>query len=313
MPDTTDAQPSALTGILLKVGSVLAFIVMSSLIKATADTVPAGETVFFRSFFAIPVIVVWLAMRGQLRVGFQVASPLGHFWRGIAGTAAMALNFAALGLLPLPELTAITYATPLLVVILASMFLGEEVRIFRLSTVAIGLIGVLIVLYPNLGDLGDTSDAQAFGAMMALTGALCAALAQVFIRKIVATERTSAIVFWFTITSTVLSLITVPFGWVMPSLRDGSFLILAGLLGGVGQILLTSAYRFAPASIVAPFDYASMLFALIIGFVFFAEMPTSMTLIGAAVIIFAGILIIWRERQLGLQRDRQRKAQTPQG
>ncbi|WP_339108245.1 DMT family transporter [Thioclava sp. GXIMD4216] len=313
MPDTPDAPPSALTGILLKLGSVLAFIVMSSLIKAAADEVPAGETVFFRSFFAIPVIVGWLALRGQLRVGFQVASPMGHFWRGIAGTAAMALNFAGLGLLPLPELTAITYATPLLVVILAAMFLGEEVRLFRLSTVGLGLVGVLIVLYPNLGHVGDTSDRQALGAMMALTGALCAALAQVFIRKIVHTERTSAIVFWFTITSTLLSLITLPFGWVIPSPTNTALLIVAGLLGGVGQILLTSAYRFAPASIVAPFDYASMLFALIIGFVFFAEIPTTLTLAGAAVIIFAGILIIWRERQLGLQRDRQRKAQTPQG
>ncbi|TQS73848.1 DMT family transporter [Rhodobacteraceae bacterium] len=308
----TDSH-APLHGILLKIASVMAFIVMASLIKASAEAVPPGEAVFFRSFFALPVIVIWLAMRGQLSVGFQVASPISHVWRGIAGTAAMGLNFAALGLLPLPEVTAVTYATPLLVVIFAAMFLGEEVRLFRLSTVALGLIGVLIILSPRLNDPGDATSAQALGAILALTGALCAALAQVFIRKMVASERTSAIVFWFTITSTVLSLITLPFGWVWPSPMVAIMLVAAGLLGGVGQIMLTSAYRFAPASIVAPFDYASMLFALIIGYVFFREVPTPVVLTGAALIILAGILIIWRERRLGLKRERQRRAQTPQG
>jgi len=270
--------------------------------------------VFFRSLFAGPVIVVWLVMRGELRHGLETRQPMGHVWRGIVGTSAMGLGFAGLGLLPLPEVTAIGYAAPLLVVIFAAMFLGEQVRAFRLTAVALGLVGVLIVLSPRLS-VGATpiGTQETLGAVVVLMGAVFAALAQVFVRKLVATESTAAIVFWFSITATVLSLVTLPWGWVMPP--PGIFLMLvgAGLLGGVGQILLTSSYRFADASVVAPFEYASMLLALGIGYAVFDEVPTLVTLVGAAIIIAAGVLIIWRERQLGIERARQRKAMTPGG
>jgi drug/metabolite transporter (DMT)-like permease len=203
----------------------------------------------------------------------------------------------------------------LLVVIFAAMFLGEEVRLFRITSVALGLTGVLIVLSPRLTVLsGDaTSHREAFGAMLVLGGAVFAALAQVFVRKLVMTERTPAIVFYFSLTATVLSLATLPFGWVIPTLREGIILIGAGLLGGVGQILLTSSYREADASLVAPFDYASMIFALLIGYFVFNEVPTWTMLAGAVLVVAAGILIIWREHQLGLERARGRKAMTPNG
>ncbi len=313
MSQANTITPSPLRGILFKLASVLVFIAMSALIKATAPEVPAGEAVFFRSAFAIPVILIWLAARGEMGSGLRVANPMGHVWRGVVGTSAMGLGFAGLGLLPLPEVTAIGYAAPLLVVIFAAMFLGEEVRLFRLSAVALGLVGVLIVLSPRLSAVEGASHREAFGAMVVLMGAVCAALAQVFVRKLVATERTSAIVFWFSCTSTGLSLITIPFGWVLPSPTQAALLVCAGILGGFGQIFLTSSYRFADASIVAPFDYASMIFALLIGYFVFDEVPTLVMLAGAALVIIAGVLIIWRERQLGLKRDRKRKAMTPQG
>jgi drug/metabolite transporter (DMT)-like permease len=303
-----------LHGITYKLGSVLIFIIMASMIKATAAHVPAGQTVFFRSFFAIPVIVVWLAWRQELGTGLKTRNPMGHVWRGVVGTSAMGLGFAGLGYLPLPEVTAIGYAAPLLTVIFAAMFLGEEVRIFRISAVALGLTGVLIVLAPRLSlDPGTTDTTEALGAMLVLGGAVFAALAQVFVRKLVMTEQTPAIVFWFSVTATVLSLITLPFGWVWPTPGEAALLVGAGLLGGLGQILLTSSYREADASLVAPFDYASMLFALAIGYFVFAEVPTMPMLGGAALIVTAGCLIIWRERNLGLERARQRKAMTPQG
>lgn len=304
-----------LRGIALKLCSVLIFIVMSSMIKATAPHVPPGQAVFFRSFFAIPVIVVWLMLRRELATGFRTINPLGHVWRGLMGTLAMGLGFAGLGYLPLPEVTAIGYAAPLLTVVFAAMFLGEEVRLFRLTAVALGLVGVLVVLSPRLTVLAPdaASHREAFGAMLVLGGAVFAALAQVFVRKLVNTEKTPAIVFWFSVTASVLSLATVPFGWVWPAPREAALLVGAGVLGGVGQILLTSSYREADASLVAPFDYASMLFALLIGYFVFAEVPTLTMLAGAALVIAAGVLIIWRERQLGLERARQRKAMTPQG
>jgi len=303
-----------LTGIALKITSVTLFITMASLIKATSGHVPPGEAVFFRSFFAIPVILVWLMLRGDLRTGLRVRSPLSHFWRGFVGTAAMGLGFAALGLLPLPEVTALGYAAPLLVVVFAAMFLNEQVGLFRIGAVGLGLAGVLIVLAPRLTALsGPTVETmQAVGAMLALTGAICAALAQIYVRKLVQTEETSAIVFYFSVTSTLLSLLTIPFGWVMPSGPEFGLLILAGLLGGLGQIFLTSSYRFADASVVAPFDYASILLALGIGYFIFDEVPTRAMLTGASLVILAGIIIIWREHQLGIRRNRARSARTPE-
>lgn len=301
-----------LRGIALKLGSVLIFIVMAAMIKTTTDHVPPGQAVFFRSAFAIPVIVVWLLLRRELATGLQTPNPLGHIWRGLMGTLAMGMGFAGLGFLPFPEVTALGYAAPLLTVIFAAMFLGEQVRAFRITAVALGLTGVLIVLSPRLSVLeGTATHREAFGAMLVLGGAVFAALAQVFVRKLVQTEKTPAIVFYFSLTATVLSLVTLPFGWVIPTGQEVMLLVGAGLLGGVGQVLLTSAYREADASLVAPFDYASMLFALLIGYFVFAEVPTWTMIGGAALIILAGILIIWRERQLGLERAAQRKAMTP--
>ena len=222
----------------------------------------------------------------------------------------MGLGFTALGLLPLPEATALGYAAPLLTVIFAAMFLGEEVRIFRLTAVFIGLGGVVIVLAPNLTvtSVDAASKLQVMGAMAALLGAVFAALAQVFVRKLIHTEPTSAIVFWFSVTASLLALVTLPFGWVVPTAREAALLVGAGLLGGVGQILLTESYRHAETGVIAPFEYVSMLLALVLGYALFGEVPTAAMLTGAALIVSAGLFIIWRERRLGL-----RRAERPQG
>ena len=302
----TNMQP--LRGIIFKVMSVCMFMGMASLVKAASADVPPGQAVFFRSFFALPIILGWLAIRHELRDGWKTKNPMGHFWRGLVGTSAMGLGFTGLGLLPLPEVTAIGYAAPLLVVVFAAMFLNEDVRAFRLSAVALGMVGVLIVLSPRLSVGASLNSSETLGAVVVLMGAVLAALAQVFVRKLVATEGTAAIVFWFTVTSSVLSLFTLPWGWVVPPWQVAIMLIMAGLLGGIGQILLTSSYRYADASLVAPFDYTSMILALLIGYFIFNEVPTGTMLIGAGIVIAAGVLIIWRERKLGLQRAQQRKA-----
>ena len=295
-------------GITFKIISVCIFVVMASIVKSVADHVPPGQAVFFRSFFAMPVIVVWLLMRHELHGGLRTANPMGHVWRGLVGTSAMGLGFAGLGLLPLPEVTAIGYAAPLLVVIFAAMFLNEQVRAFRLSAVALGLVGVMIVLSPRLSVGAQMDPGQTLGAVVVLGGAFFAALAQVFVRKLVATEGTAAIVFWFSVTASGLSLVTIAWGWVWPTFGEFVLLVLTGFLGGVGQIFLTSSYRHADASLIAPFEYTSMLLALGVGYFVFAEVPTWTMLGGAAVVISAGVLIIWRERALGLERARQRKA-----
>lgn len=302
-------------GIALKLCAVMLFITMSALIKSVSDTVPPGEAVFFRSFFAVPVILAWLAMRGDLNTGLRVKSRMVHFWRGLVGTTAMGMMFAGLGLLPLPEVTAISYAAPLLTVVFAAMFLGEEVRGFRMAAVGLGLVGVLIVLEPRLTLLADETvkSTEALGAALVLFGAVFAALAQIHIRNMVQTEQTSAIVFYFSISATVLSLLTVPFGWVVPTAMQAILLIIAGLVGGVAQIFLTSSYRFAGASVLAPFDYASMIFALLIGYFIFEEVPTIQMIFGAFLVIVAGVMIILREHALGLRRSKARSGMTPLG
>jgi drug/metabolite transporter (DMT)-like permease len=185
-------------------------------------------------------------------------------------------------------------------------------RLFRLTAVGIGLAGVLVILWPRLSP-GDLTDLAVVGAGLALASAALRALAQIQIRRMVQTEETSAIVFYFSLSATGFSLLTLPFGWVVPALWEAALLIAAGLIGGIAQIFLTSAYRFSDASVLAPFDYASMLFALAIGYFVFAESPTGPMLGGAALIILAGVVIVWRERQIGLARGRARAGLTPHG
>lgn len=304
-----------LRGIGLKILSVVVFTMMAICIKASAPHIPPGQAVFFRSFFAIPVILAWLAMTGGLRHGFDTLYPMGHVWRGLVGTMAMGLGFTALGLLPLPEATALGYAAPLLTVIFAAMFLGEEVRAFRLSAVAVGLVGVVIVLAPRMTvtSLEEATVLYTIGAMAALGGAVFAALAQVFVRKLIKSEATATIVFYFSATASVLSLLTLPFGWAIPSAKEAILLVGAGFLGGIGQILLTESYRHAETGVIAPFEYVSMLLALVLGYAVFGEVPSASIVSGALLIVAAGLFIIWRERKLGLQRAAARKAITPQG
>ena len=285
---------------------------MVSFIKASVEHVPPGEAVFFRSFFALPIIFIWLIATKQLRTGLKTKRPVRHALRGLLGTMGMGFGFMGLALLSLPEVTAIGFAAPVLAVIFAAILLGETIRAFRIGTVILGLVGVLIILSPRLGSLGVNGfvGGETLGAAVVLTAATFSALAQVTIRSLVKTEKTIAIVFYFTITSTIVSLFTIPFGWVMPTVTEAVMLVLAGLTGGIGQILLTSSYKYAPTAVIAPFDYVAMILALVVGYFIFDEVPTFIMLVGAAVVIFAGILIIWRESRLGISRSKVRKVKA---
>ena len=304
-PETSDTNTK---GILLKVISVGFFVLMAALIKESSKMVPAGEAVFFRSFFALPIIFGWLWLSGQMASGLKVVSFFDHFWRGLVGTVAMAFMFLGLGLLPLPEVTAISYSAPILTVVFAAAMLREKVRLIRFAAVFMGFIGVLIILYPRLSviSLEQKFSFEARGALYVLLGATFMALAHIFIRKLTKTETASAIVFYFTISSCFWSALTVPFGWVIPNMFTFGILLLAGLLGGFGQIFLTTAYKYSEASMVAPFEYISILFAIVLGYFVFGELPTLTVLVGSLVVISAGILIIWREHRLGVERTRNR-------
>lgn len=309
------AGHNTLTGIALKVVSVAVFVGMQTCIKA-AGTLPAGQIVFFRSFFAIFPIIAFLALKGELGTAFATKRPFNHMARGIVGVSAMGLGFFALTRLPLPEAITLSYAQPLLVVVFSSIFLGEAIHFYRWSAVAVGLVGVLVISWPELTLLSSNEgidDQEALGVVAAIIAAAIAAVAILLVRNLVQTERTATIVLWFSATASVLALFTIPFGWQALSVTQAVLLIASGFCGGLAQILMTAAYRHAEASVVAPFEYTSMILGVIVGYFIFGDVTSTNTLVGGVIVVAAGIFIIWRERQLGLERTRSRKAVPSQG
>lgn len=305
---------STLTGIGLKVASVAIFVGMSSCIKLAGE-LPAGEIVFFRSFFAALPVIGLLALRDDLRTALTTKHPFSHVVRSLVGVTAMGLGFFALTRLPLPEAIALNYAQPLLVVVFSALFLGETIRIYRWSAVVVGLIGVLIISWPKL-TLFDTaagfSNQEALGVAAALVAAAVSAVAMLLVRRLVQIEKSATIVLWFSLTSSLIALFTIPFGWRALDWEQLTLLMVAGICGGIAQILMTEAYRYAEASTVAPFEYTSMLLGIAAGYFLFAELPTIHTLLGGMIVISAGIFIVWREHRLGLERSRAKAAVPPQ-
>ncbi|QEE47171.1 DMT family transporter [Rhizobium sp. WL3] len=309
------ADPDPLRGIVLKVCSVTVFVAMQTCIKLAGDGIPSGQITFHRSAFAILPILVYLAWRGELRQAMQTDNPLGHIKRGLLGVCAMGTGFYGLVHLPLPDAIAMGYAMPLLAVVFAAVFLKETVRLYRWTAVVVGLVGVLIISLPKLtlfGEEGLGSDA-ALGAVAVLAAAMLGAAAMLQVRQLVREEKTSTIVLFFSLTAALLSAVTWFFGWAELSWWSLGLLALAGFFGGLGQIFLTESYRFADVSTIAPFEYCSIILGSVAAYILFSEVPTMTTLIGAAIVVAAGIFIIYREHQLGLERRAARKASTPQG
>ncbi|WP_165136594.1 DMT family transporter [Rhizobium rhizoryzae] len=305
--------PDPLRGILMKLLSVMAFLGMQTFIKAAGAGIPAGQITFYRSFFALIPIFVYLAMRKELASAFRTSSFTGHLKRGTLGMIAMVMGFFGLIHLPLPDAIAIGYASPLMAVIFAALILKEKVRIYRWTAVAIGILGVLIISWPKLTmfEQGGMGANEATGAIAVLLSAVIGGLAMVQTRQLVKTEKTFTIVLYFSLLSAAFSLISLPFGWNGLSWETKLILICAGICGGLGQIFLTQSYRLADVSTVAPFDYSSIIFGIAIAYVLFGDVPTWQMLLGTAITVSAGIFIIYREHQLGLERKAARKASSP--
>jgi drug/metabolite transporter (DMT)-like permease len=289
-----------LRGVLLKVASTLAFMLMATLVKLLSDRFPVGEITFARSFFALVPVAVWAAAQGGLRTVFRTSRPGAHLTRSLVGVTAMFLGFAALARLPLADSTAISFTAPLITVALAALILHEQVRIYRWSAVAIGFVGVLIILsgYAEEG----AADRSVLGAAFQLAAAAGVALVSIQIRHMTRTEPAATIVIYFSIFSTLVALLTVPFGWAMPTATEAAALLAIGILGGIGQVTMTESFRHADASLLAPFDYVSLIWALAISVIVFGTLPTGTMLTGAAVVIAAGLFVLYRERQLRIAR-----------
>jgi drug/metabolite transporter (DMT)-like permease len=291
--------------ILLKLASAVLFAIMQALVRWLGDTTAVGQVVFFRSAFAILPVVIIYAWRGELIGAIRTGRPLGHLGRGTVAIGGMFSNFAALARLPLLEATAIQFASPLITVAMAALVLKERVRIYRWSAVAIGFVGVLVMVAPHIDPAHFVMAASGAGALFALLSAFCNAGTVVQTRRLTQSETTSSIVFYFSLICALAGLCTAPFGWHSTSTAEMVALISIGILGGLAHIVLTESYRHASASVLAPFDYTSILFALGFGYILFGEVPTRFVLIGALIVTVAGLFVIWRERQLGLRRARE--------
>ncbi|GGE42861.1 permease [Agaricicola taiwanensis] len=306
-------------GIALKILAAFFFTLMAACIRWIGDAVPPGQVVFFRSFLGLLPIVVWLILVGELKQTVLTRNIPGHFLRSFIGCLSMLFVFSGLARLPLPDATVIGYAAPLITIVLAYFILKERIGIYRWSAVGVGLIGVLILLWPHLS--GGTL-AEAFGgvggearvsqgALFALAGAFCSACAMIQVRRLAQTEKAGAIVFYFSLFSAVLSFLSIPFGWVMPDLTVMGVLLLTGIFGGIGQLLMTQSYRYADASLIAVFEYTTIIWSVALGWALFGDVPQSTVYIGAAIIIGSGVYVIFREHRLGIKRARARKASAP--
>jgi drug/metabolite transporter (DMT)-like permease len=302
-------------GIAFKLISAALFAIMSALIRHLGARYPVGQVVFFRSVFAIIPVVLVYAWRGELAAVVHTERPLGQAGRGVLSIAGMFFNFGATARLPLVESNAISFSSPLFTVALSALVLNERVRIYRWSAVIIGFIGVLVVLSPHLSREELTAAmggaASLLGVIYAICGSATNAGTAIQTRRLTQSETTSSIVFYFSLSCALAGLATLPFGWVTPSGAEVAALIGIGVLGGTGHIFLTESYRYASASLVAPFDYTSMIWALVLGYAMFGETPTSEIVLGSAIIAAAGLFVIWRERQLALIRRRGGLAPTP--
>ena len=289
-----------------KLISALLFAAMSALVRQLGDVAPVGQMVFFRSAFAILPVVVIYALRGELASAVRTGRPFGQLGRGLLSVGGMFTNFSALTRLPLADATAISFASPLITVALAAIILKERVRIYRWTAVLVGFAGVIVMLVPHF-DIGHYAAAGAasvatIGSILALLAAFCNAGTVIQTRRLTQSETTSSIVFYFSVITALAGAVTLPFAWYTPTGSELIMLIALGILGGVAHIFLTESYRHATASVVAPFDYSAMLWALLLGYWVFGELPSGLVYVGAAIVAGAGLFVIWRERQLGLQR-----------
>jgi len=311
MPQAPD---DPLRGIILKLSSILAFLCMQTCIKLAGSGIAPGQVTFYRSLFGIVPIVVYLAWRRELRGAYRTSRPFGHFVRSLIGITSMGMGFYGLMHLPLPEVIALGYALPLLSVVFAALLLGEVVRIYRWSAVVVGLFGVLIISWPKLTLFrqGGIGEMEALAVIMVLAGACLGALAMVQVRRLLVTETGPTIALYFSTFAALISLATLPFGWGDLAALQLTLLIASGLFGGAGQIMMTESYRFADASTIAPFDYSSIIFGILISLFVFGEIPSLNTMAGSVIVVGAGIFIIYREHKLGLERRNLRRVSSSQ-
>ena len=292
--------------ILLKLISALLFAVMSALVRFLGEKYPVGQIVFFRSAFAIIPVVLIYAWRNELAAAVRTNRPLGHAGRGVISIGGMFCNFAALARLPIVDATAISFAAPLITVALAAIFLKERVRIFRWSAVIVGFrrhCGDACAVF-RLFRAASARPSTVLGFVFAITGAFCNAGSVIQTRRLTQTETTSSIVFYFSLICALAGLATWPFGWLTPTTPNSPRCSRSDCAAG-------SPIFFSPRATARrrPRWLRRSTIPRCCGPSCSATSSSTRcrpctSIIGAAIIAAAGLFVIWRERQLGLQRVR---------
>jgi len=286
--------------ITLKIAQTLAFSLMYAAIKLAGD-VPIGQVVFFRGFFALVPLLIWTFFTVGPLAAIRTERPSYHIVRSVVGVSSMFANFTALKLLALATVTAFGFLQPIFAVMLAALFLRERVGRYRWGAVAVGFAGVLLMIEPHGGLTSLLGLNLSRGVGYALLFSFLSAVVVVWIRQMSTTERSEAIVFYFMAACATVGAVVMIWDHVPLNYGQVFWLVVCGLVGGLGQLLMTYSYRYAEPSLLASFDYISMVWATLLGYFVFAEVPDAMVFAGAGVVIAAGLFIAWREHHLRVE------------
>lgn len=286
------ATGATLRPLLLKLGSVAAYTTMTALFKLAGDVAPPGQVVFFRCFFALVPLLLWLALAGRLKEAVTIGNPLGHLRRSGFGALSMACFFAALPMVPLFDATILFFASPLSMIWLSALILKEPPTRAQALASVIGFSGVLIAMGPQLMErLAGGAATSLTGTLLVLVSALLTALAMISLREISRTETPASIIFVFLSGVSVLAALLTGYGWVWPGWTAIGWLVLGGIFGGIGQILMTYAYKLGAIGLISVIEYTGIIFAAGFGYLLFSAVPGWFAVAGAVLVTLAGLLV----------------------
>ena len=266
--------------------SVCAFSVMDLIVK-WSDNYPLGQVIFFRGFFGL-VLYYFVIPKERLKDFYVTKRPMLHFSRCFFGLMALLSIFTALRNLPLATVVSISFAAPIFTTIFSIFFLSEKVGYFRWLAVLVGFVGIIIISEPGLSSLNVY---YVFPVIFVLGMSYVA----ISIRQLSSTEPVWLISLYCSAAITLAGLFTIPYGWLMPNLKDLILLSFIGIFGGVANLWLSQSYKFSEVSLVTPLKYLALVFAIIFGYLIWDEIPTIKTLVGATLVIVSSIIIFRRE------------------
>jgi drug/metabolite transporter (DMT)-like permease len=278
----------ALQAALMMLLAMLMFTVMGICIRLSSAFVPVLEIVFFRNALALLILAPLLIRSGVASI--RMNRPKLFFGRAAINFIGMLSGFTAVTLIPLADMTALTFTSPIFVTIGAALFLGEVIRIRRMAAIAVGFIGALIILRPGLVEVST-------GAMLALVSALTIAIASLIVKKMTETESASSIVFWMVMMQAPIALVPTLFVWQWPTAEAWIYLWGMALSGTAAHVLLTRAIGMVEITSLQPLEFAKLPFAVVLAWVVFGEWPDIWIWLGGA-IIFASTAYITRREAL---------------